>query len=49
MAGFDSNSLNSAKDLDIWLSKCDIDYDKFVSEIEDRNNVYFDIKGKMSA
>ena len=35
------NLRKNAKELDIWLSECNINYDEFISDIKKRNEMYF--------
>ena len=35
------NLRKSAKELDVWLNECNINYDEFISDIEKRNEMYF--------
>ena len=35
------NLRKNAKELDIWLSECNINYDEFISDIKRRNEMYF--------
>ena len=35
------NLRKSAKELDVWLSECNINYDEFILDIERRNEMYF--------
>ena len=37
----DCNLRKSAKELDVWLNECNINYDEFISDIEKRNEMYF--------